>query len=460
MIEKTPLTPSRIFWFWLPLAAMWLMMAIEHPMVAAVIARLPKPEPNLAIFGVTFSLALIIESPIIMLLMAGTALARGKQSYERLLCFTHILAAMLTALHLIIGLTPLYRYIVGGLMGVPVEILEASRITFLLMTPWTAAIAYRRLWQGVLIRFHRTGVVPLTIITRLLTGGIVLAIGLLTRRFGGADLGAIALSIGVTAAAVTAYFFVRSTVCNHLSKPSSGDEPLAWDDLLKFYVPLALTSLIKLLGRPLLIMGIARAAQPLESLAVWPVVMGVLFIGRSPAVSYQEVVVALLVDKPSSERLRRFTIGLALTLTGSFILVTLTPAARIFYQSISGLSSELVSFAIIPTLILSGVPGLEVLISWRHGLLVHFKQTRTITQAVGLNVVVLAAVILGAGALLSPIPGTIIAATALTAAIAAHWGYLWLFSRQQGDQISTIDTGKDLLARGAMPGLDVRHENR
>jgi len=460
MTEKTPLTLSRIFWFWLPLAAMWLMMAIEHPMVAAVIARLPKPEPNLAIFGITFSLALIIESPVIMLLMAGTALARGKHSYERLLCFTHILAAGLTALHLIIGLTPLYRLIMGNLIGVPAGILEASRITFLLMTPWTAAIAYRRLWQGVLIRFHRTGVVPLTIISRLLAGGMVLAIGLLTRRFRGADLGAIALSVGVTAAAITAYFFVRSTVHTHLSKPSSGDEPLAWGDLLEFYVPLALTSLINLVGQPLLVMGIARAAQPLASLAVWPVIMGFLFVARSPAFSYQEVVVALIGDKSSFERLRRFTIGLVLALTGSFILVILTPVARVFYQSISGLSSELVSFAIMPTLILSVIPGMEVLISWRRGLLVHFRQTRTITHAVGLNVVVLATLILGAGAMFPLTPGTIIAASALTFAIAAQWGYLWWFSRGLGEEISTIETAQDLLGREPVSDLGVRYENR
>jgi len=36
MTERTHLTPSRIFWFWWPLAAMWLMMAMEHPMVAAI----------------------------------------------------------------------------------------------------------------------------------------------------------------------------------------------------------------------------------------------------------------------------------------------------------------------------------------------------------------------------------------------------------------------------------------
>jgi len=416
-------------------------------MVAAVIARLPKPEPNLAIFGVTFSLALIIESPIIMLLMAGTALARGKHSYERLLFFTHILAAALTALHLIIGLTPLYRFIMGSLIGVPAGILEAGRSTFLLMTPWTAAIAYRRLWQGVLIRFRRTRVVPLTMMARLGAGGIILAIGLWTQRLRGSNLGALALSIGVTAAAITAYCFVRSTVRKHLSNPSPEDELLPWGSLLEFYIPLALTSLINLVGLPLVVMGIARAAEPLASLAVWPVIMGALFLGRSFAFSYQEVVVALMDDKSSFERLGRFAFGLAPILTGSFVLAVLTPAARIFYQSISGLSSELASFAIVPTLILSLVPGLEVLISWRRGLFIHCKQTRTITQAVGLNVVVLAAVIIGAGALLPLTPGTIIAATALAVATATQWGYLRWFSRQLEDQISTIETEQEVLVR-------------
>jgi hypothetical protein len=407
-------------------------MAIEHPMLAAVIARLPEPEPNLAIFGVTFSLSIIIESPVIMLLTAGTALARDKQSYERLLHFTHILAGVLTALHLIVGLTQLYPLILGKLMGVPSEILEVSRPTFLLMVPWHAGVAYRRLWQGVLIRFRRTWVVPVAIIARLLAIALILAFGLLVGRFRGADLGVMAISIGIVAAAVTAYCFVRSTVRAHLSKPSSSDEPLTWRGLLEFYMPLALTPMINLVGRPVLIVGLARAAQPLASLAVWPVITGALFLGRSLAMSCQEVVVALIDDKASFVKLSRFTIGLALCLTGSFVLVSLTPAARILFQSIAGLSPELVSLAIVPTLILSVVPGLDTFVSWGHGLLIHFKQTRTITRAVTLNVGVLAFVMLGAGTWLLATPGTIIAAIALSAAVASQWCYLWWSIRNLG----------------------------
>jgi hypothetical protein len=48
-------------------------MAVEGPFLAAVIARLSEPMHNLAAFGVAFSVAMLVESPVIMLLSASTA---------------------------------------------------------------------------------------------------------------------------------------------------------------------------------------------------------------------------------------------------------------------------------------------------------------------------------------------------------------------------------------------------
>lgn len=440
MTRNPPLTQTRIFWFWMPLAAMWLMMAFEQPAIAAVAARLPDPQRNLAAIGVTFSLALIVESPIIMLLTAGTALARGKQSYERLLHFTHILGATLMTLHLVIALTPLFGFIVGNLIGAPAEIVEPSRKAFLLMTPWTPAIAYRRLWQGVLIRFDRTRVVPLTIAARVAASAVVLSMGLLTRRFSGASLGGMALSTGVVAAALASYGFARSTVREHLSRPAPGDKSLGWGELLEFYVPLALTSFITLVGRPVLTFGLARAPQPLASLAVWPVIMGFLFLARSFAFSYQEVVVALLVDGDSFAKLRRFSMGLALALSGLFAVVAVTPAARLWYRNVSGLSPDLVARAIVPTMILALLPGLDSLLSWQRGLMVHVERTRVITQAVVLDVIVLVVVMLGVGAVL-PVAGATMAAIALISAVGAEWVYLWWRSRPAASEVQAVPAG-------------------
>ena len=95
--ENRIFRPSQILWFWVPLAAMNVMMAVENPLITGVIARLPEAKANLAAFGVTFALSLIIESPIIQLLSATTARESGPQPYRRLLKFMHLMAAGLTA---------------------------------------------------------------------------------------------------------------------------------------------------------------------------------------------------------------------------------------------------------------------------------------------------------------------------------------------------------------------------
>ncbi len=75
----------EIFRKWSPLAASWLLMSAELPILSAVVARLLHPEISLAAFGgVVFPIALVIESPIIMLLVASTALSSNWDSYQKL----------------------------------------------------------------------------------------------------------------------------------------------------------------------------------------------------------------------------------------------------------------------------------------------------------------------------------------------------------------------------------------
>ena len=431
-------TQRRIFWFWLPLAAMWIMMAIEQPLVSGVMARLPDPALNLAAFGVTFALALLVEGPVVMLLTAGTALPKDRQSYRRLMHFTHLMAGGLTALHLLIALTPLYGLLVGKLIGAPAEVIELSREGFLLMTPWTAAIAYRRLWQGGLIRFNRTNVVPLTIAARLITTIVVLGIGLFWGRVPGVYVGSIGLSLGVTAAAVVSYAFARPTIQAHLSTDAGGETLLTWPDLLTFYAPLALTSLIVLANTPLFSTALARAADPLLSLAVWPVVLSFLFLGRSIALSFQEVAVALLADRASYRQLNRFALVVAGVLAVIFAGVTWTPLARIWFASVAGLSPQLVSFALVPAAIAALTPALATLISWQRGILVHTKQTQYISRSVMVSLTVLVAT-LAVGVGLTALPGAMVAASALFASLTAEWAYVSWRGRIAAQDAGLVD---------------------
>ncbi|MFW5995183.1 MAG: hypothetical protein ACOCRN_03650 [Spirochaetia bacterium] len=434
-----------MFIFWIPLAVMWLMMAIEQPALAAIVARLPDETTNLAAFGVAFSLALVIESPIIQLLTAATALAEDRVRYRKLLRFMNILGLALTLLHLVIAVTPLFNFVAGTILNVPSHIVEPARAAFLLMTPFAASVGYRRLWQGVLIRYGRTSVIPLTMLARLGASGAVLAWGLVTGLVPGASLAAIALIAGVVSSAAASWLFCRPVLRTRVPEIGEHSDVLDTRSLLAFYVPLSLTSVIFLSAQPLLTFGMARALYPVEALAVWPVINGFMFLFNALALSYQEAVVALLGQNAANEqRLRRFTWWLAGTIGVLFVLAGVTPFAQMWFRSVAGLPGVLLPYTVIPVFILPVAPMLAAAKSWFRGRLVHERKTGALAKAVVLHSVVLFACVY-LGPILFDVPGAILAAVSLVIALAAEAGFLARFSKAVAQPTAVADpaTAKD-----------------
>src|SRR3990170_2064924 len=136
------LTQKRILLIWLPLAASWLLMALESPYISAALARLTEAERMIAAFGLALSLSITIESPVIMLLATSTALARTRQNYQMLRRFTLHLMLATALLHGLLAWTPLYDVVVRGWLKVPESIVEPVRLGMRLMIVWSPAIAW------------------------------------------------------------------------------------------------------------------------------------------------------------------------------------------------------------------------------------------------------------------------------------------------------------------------------
>ena len=417
------LTQRYIFRFWLPLALMWLLMAVEQPLLAGVIARMDEPIQELAAFGITFSMALLIEAPIIMLLTASTALAKGKQSYGQLFRFTTLLSGALTVIHLVIALTPIFNWLVGDIIGAPEELVEPSRLAFLVMFPWTVAVAYRRLWQGVMIRYGKTDQVGLTTIARLIATVAVAMAGLIWGFLPGAALAGLALSVGTIAGAIVAYFWTRSILRGPLSQLEPTSDQISMRALLDFYIPLALTNIINFIGRPLLTFGLSRSLFALESLALWPVMLSLAFVFRSVGFAYQEVVVALVDNQQSYAALRRFALTLGAVASVLMILLAVTPLNDLWYGRISGLTPDLVELSQLPTLFIALTPFIAVVVAWQRGVLVNARRTRPITVAVALNVTVLIGG-MWIGMQFWPVAGVTIAAAAYMLSFLTEAGFL------------------------------------
>jgi hypothetical protein len=417
-----------------------MLMGIELPALSAVVARLADPQIHLAAYGgIVFPLALIIESPIIMLLAASTALSKDWASYLKLRRFMIASGAALTLLHILIAFTPLYYFVVEGILGAPEEIVAPARVGLMIMTPWTWSIAYRRFNQGVLIRFGHSRMVGIGTVVRLVTNGAVLAGGYLAGDIPGIVVGASAVATGVVAEALYVGWVVQP-VLNHQLKPAVPvPVQITLRSFLSFYIPLALTSLLLLITQPMGSAAISRMPQALASLAVWPVITGLIFIFRSMGMAFNEVVVALLDEPHSIQSLRRFSLFLTSAVTLGMLVITATPIAKFWFEQVSALPPELSDIARNALWLGLFLPGLNVIQSWFQGALVNSRHTAAITESVVIFLLIGGGVLL-AGVVWGEATGLYFGIGAFSFSMLAQSVWLWHRSKKPLAEISARDS--------------------
>jgi hypothetical protein len=304
------------------------------------------------------------------------------------------------------------------------------------MLPWTWTIAYRRFQQGVLIRFGHSQAVSLGTAVRLGTDAVVMIGGYLLAtlpggagRVSGIVVASAALAASTAAEAIYAGLRVRPVLRRQVRPAAPVDEPLTVSAFLHFYAPLAMTSLLSLVVQPVGSAAVSRMPQALESLAVWPVLSGFIFVLRSAGMAYNEVVIALLDEPRSTRTLRRFAFLLAAVTTAVLLITAATPLAPFWFQRVSGLKPHLADLAHRGLWLALPWPALNVLYSWYQGAIVHSRRTRAITEAVFIYLLTSSG-ILWAGVAWGQAPGLYVAVVAFVGGVVAQTFWLWHRSRR------------------------------
>ena len=376
---------GSIFRFWSPLASTWLMMSLEGPFLTALIARMHEPKINLAAFGIAFTLAVFVEAPIMMLMAASTALVEDKLSYERLRNFMFWLCAGTTLIMLLLVFTPAFEFLALRLMDLPSNVASLSKQALLVALPFPTAVAYRRFYQGILIRYNKPKRVATGTLIRILT---TLVIGFLLYNyfsFSGAIIGIAALSTAVTVEAAVSRRMARRLIWD---LNEGHDDSLSYKAIISFYIPLALTPAIILCAQPVITFFMSQGRSAIDSLAVYPVVSSLIFVFRSASLAYHEVIIAKVGDDfEHLNELTRFAFYLASTLVFLLALLCFTPLSRIWFIHVAGLSPELADFSILPLQILFLLPVVATLLSWQRALLVKSRSTVSVTVASAVELV-------------------------------------------------------------------------
>lgn len=436
------LSLGRINRTWWPLASSWVLIGIEHPIVIAAIARLPDPEINLAALGgIVMAVTFVTEAPLLALLTASATLSKDWGSYRWLRRFAVWGIALLTLVHALIAFTPLYDLLVTKIISAPAEIIQPGRIGLMLTSPYLSAVAYRRFNQGVLIRFGHSASIAAGTLTRLFTIGLVVVAGYLIGSVSGVIVAAVAMTAGVWAEAIYAALRVRPVLRNQVKPAPRVNQTLSLGSFLKFYIPLATTSVVLLVMRVISSGALSRMPEAVVSLAVWSALFGVIMMLASGGMAMVEVVVTLLDQPMALPSLRRFTILLgALTGLLAFILAA-TPLGELWFSHISGLSPSLLVPArravwlVLPITVAIATQGLF------QGVLAHARHTRPVTEAVFISSLITLA-IYGAGVAWGRIAGiyVIMATSAISAIVQALW--LWHRSRRFRRTLAGCSNGR------------------
>ncbi len=416
-----------IFGLWLPLAVSFELMMLEGPAVQGAIGRLPEPALNLAAWGLTMSLSLLVESPVIMLLATSIALVKDVGSYWPLRRFMIGLAAGCTLLTALVAFTPLFDFVAGVLMRQPPPIVREARPAMQIMLLWTAAIAWRRFYQGILVRHGRTRMVSWGTAIRLLA-----AVGAATvlARDGsvpGAQVGAWALMAAVITEAVATTRFALPVVRRELPRRIGAGPDLSQRAIWRFHAPLAATTLLTLLAQPITSAALARLAAPKATLAVWPVVFMLLLVLRGWGMALQEITVAQAGNPAAGPALRTFTGLVGGATSGAAALIALTPLLDLYLGRVIRLPADLWPYARAGVAVGVLLPLITALGSWVRGLLVAAGATGAVYRGMGLNLATHAA-LLALGVALG-LPGMWVAAGSFTLAAAVEYAYL---SRRAG----------------------------
>lgn len=388
---------GQILAFWFPLFLTWLFMALEGPFLTGIIARVEDPKFNLAAFGISLSLLLICESPVLMLISASIALIRDRASFEKLRSFSIRLSAAMSVVLVLVATDPIFSWIALDLMDLDARVASLAQVSLWILAPCPFAVGYRRFYQGFLVRSNRTRLVALGTVVRLM--GMMLG-GLAMYLHGGvpgAYIGAAGLGIGMIVEAFACRLMAVPEVRKLQQSSHTHGEPLDSRAISRFYFPLAMTTMLSLSVQPMVSFFVAHGRMPLESLAVLPVIQSLVLMFRSFGLSYQEAVVAL--TGTSKQRLRSVTLFagiVAFGSTGMLALITFTPLRDLWFGKVAGLSPALSEFAIVPAQIMTLMPALTAYMAWQRGLLASRKQTSPITIAALIEVLVISsALVLG-----------------------------------------------------------------
>lgn len=369
---------KKIFLFWLSLALTSFAMSLESPICTSVISSLENSKINLAAFGVTFAFSLFLQSPVSRIMSLPLMFIEDRQSYLKVRQFAFILSTSISLLFLLAVTEPVFNNIIIPLLGLSPELSGLVKGGLLSWIPIPILMGLRRFYQGVLLCAHEPRKISIATFSRLVTLIVIIHLLRQVGGFSGVQLGVLSIQVGMFFELVLSWIFARPQVAEFLSKERVGNSTdLSLKGIVKVFFPLAVSTVVAMSNGAILAAFTARGQLPIESLALLPIIFGLLNPFAWSSFAIQDSTHALIAKtKEIYPLVKKFSYIMGLALSLMLLLVGLTPLSDYYLLEINHLSDNMFALTPFPVLFIPIIPFTMAMKNFYRGAIIAEGRTK------------------------------------------------------------------------------------
>ena len=225
-------------------------------------------------------------------------------------------------------------------------------------------------------------------------------------------------------------------------------ENLTYRKIFSFWGPLALTWLMMGLEQPFLVSVIARLDDAKYNLAAFGIAFSFAMIVEAPIIMLMSASTALVTDRHSYRKMKRFTDILNVSIVGVQLILLIPPVFNFIVQDLMGVPQNVAHLTYIALILLILWPPAIGYRRFYQGILIRNNLTRRVTYGtlVRLTVIIVAGFVL----YLTGIEGAYVGAATLSVAVFLEAIASWMMARKtvrrilhDGDEPATQAAGKN-----------------
>ena len=363
------MTSHRYWTFYWPLALTGIITILAQQIQNAALARYPDPARELATFALATGAFHLFDAALIFLPQLVNVLARSQAAARKCLRFTLITCGIMTVPAVVLAIPSIGGPVLGAWFHIEGEMLRSVMLYMALLSPNIVMLGLRHYYTGLIVQNQRTGIITAMNMTFLLLICIVLVIG---RYAGWGAVPTLALAqLIASTVTLAALWRVAKRTCNpdRFNDPT----PLTTRMILDFFWPVALTSVMFSLSRPILYSFLGRTPNPAPVIAAMRVGFDFAMIFHNLLNQFRHLFATF--GKEDLAGVRRFMIQVTGGVVAGMLVVVVTPLSALVLRDLIGVQGEVLVMSRQVLMVMCVLPAMVAFRNYFHGLAMVDRQT-------------------------------------------------------------------------------------